>query len=216
MMIPPARLAAVHALLAERERQDSLHGFNPARPTGFGGWWWRWLDALAHHLYARAKRRGTVTWAHVLVEEVLEVLSSRAPSAAVKECRQVAAVCVKVEEALVASGQVPAGTPRLEVDDAPWTPRSGTLGPATQRLLARMEWNTPSAPAPALAAFHAYSARFPRESRTAADCQALLGAYELALSMGADPEALAKAVDPAELGATLARLTRATPAGGVQ
>lgn len=196
MPIPPARLAAVHALLAERERQDALHGFNPARPTGFGAWWWRVLDALAHRLYARAKRRGTVTWAHVLVEEVLEVLSAKTPGAAVKECRQVAAVCVKVEEALVASGQVPAGVPRLEVVAA---------------LVPMASLRTP------LEAFRTYAARLPRESRTAADCQALLGAYELALSMGADATVLREVVDPAELGATLARLTRATPpAGDVQ
>lgn len=194
--IPPARLGAVHAILAERLRQDTLHGFDAARPSGFGMRWARLLDAALHWLYERAKRRGRLTWTHTLAEEVGEVLAARTPAEAVKELREVAAVCVKVEEALVASGQVSPGPPRLEVVAA---------------LLPMASLRTP------LDAFRVYAASLPRETRTAADCQALLGAMELARRLGADADALAEVESPAELGATIARLTRAQPpAGGTQ
>jgi hypothetical protein len=44
----------------------------------------------------------------------------------------------------------------------------------------------------------------PAEERTVADCQGLLGAYELAIRLGGDPEALARVVSPMALGARLA------------
>lgn len=216
MRIPAARAVAVHAMLAERERQDRLHGFDPTRPTGFGGWWAPLLDRALHWLYERAKRRGRLTWAHTLVEEVGEVLSARTPAAVVKELREVAAVCVKVEEALVAGGIVPAPDPLcvgvLELrrhaplpgpDD--WAKEPPKQGAAVLFM--------PQAEL----AFRAYAARVPREARTVADCQALLGAMEMATLMGADPAALAAVENPAELGATIARLSRSMPpAGGVQ
>lgn len=194
--IPTARAAALLAIHTERERQDVKHGFDPTRPTGFGRWWAPLLDRALHWLYERAKRRGRLTWGHTLVEEVGEVLAARTPADAVKELREVAAVCVKVEEALVASGQVPSGEVTL-VQVAALVPIS-SLRTATE-------------------AFRRYAATMPRDSRTVADCQALLGAMNLAQMMGADMDALFAVENPAELGATIARLSRSMPpAGGVQ
>lgn len=194
--IPPARADALLAIHAERERQDLLHGFDPSRPTGFGCWWARWLDVALHWLYERALRRGRLTWAHTLVEEVGEVLSATTPSAAVKELREVAAVCVKVEEALRASGQAHVAS-RFEAGVLRLVPLAGLRIP--------------------LDAFRQYATTLPRATRTAADCQALLGAMELAQLMSADPAELTAVENPAELGATIARLSRSMPpTGGVQ
>lgn len=216
MRIPAARAVALQAVLVERERQDAKHGFDPTRPTGFGGWWTPMLDRALHWLYELAKWRGRLTWRHTLLEEVGEVLAARTTAEAVKELREVAAVCVKVEEALVAGGQWPAPDPLcvgvLELRRlAPVsTPAEWVGGPpeemGTARIVHRAEL-----------AFRAYAARVPRESRTVADCQALLGAMEMAQLMGANPAALAEVENPAELGAAIARLSRALPpAGGVQ
>lgn len=61
------------------------------------------------------------------------------------------------------------------------------------------------------AAFEDYARSLgPAEERTAADCQGLLGAYELALRLGGEPEALARVVSPMALGARLAE-ARAEP-----
>lgn len=231
--IPPARAAALLAIHAERERQDGLHGFDPTRPTGFGRWWAPLLDRALHWLYERAKRRKRLTWAHTLVEEVGEVLSARTPAAAVKELRQVAAVCVKVEEALVAAGlasppvrphvawtlvEMPAPGDCYVLTLAPRQPLTPTQEERLRSLvLSPGSLIISDGNASPLESFRAYAATLPREARTAADCQALLGAMELARLMGADAEALAHVENPAELGATIARLTRAAPpTGGMQ
>lgn len=44
----------------------------------------------------------------------------------------------------------------------------------------------------------------PPETRTVADCQGILGAYELAVRLGGDVDALARVVNPASLGARIA------------
>lgn len=50
----------------------------------------------------------------------------------------------------------------------------------------------------------------PPDERTAADCQGILGAYELAVRLGGDADALAGVVNPAALGARIAE-ARAAP-----
>lgn len=50
----------------------------------------------------------------------------------------------------------------------------------------------------------------PADGRTVADCQGILGAYELAVRLGADVDALARVVSPAALGARIAGV-RAAP-----
>ncbi len=55
------------------------------------------------------------------------------------------------------------------------------------------------------AAFEGYVLSLGRaEQRTAADCQAILGAYELAIRLGGDPETLARVASPASLGGRIA------------
>lgn len=44
----------------------------------------------------------------------------------------------------------------------------------------------------------------PAEGRTMADCQGILGAYELAVRLGGDVDALARVVSPMALGAQVA------------
>lgn len=50
----------------------------------------------------------------------------------------------------------------------------------------------------------------PRESWALADCQGILGAYEMAVRLGGDVDALARVVNPAALGARIAE-ARAAP-----
>lgn len=44
----------------------------------------------------------------------------------------------------------------------------------------------------------------PAAERTATDCQGILGAYELAIRLGGDPQSLARVVSPMTLGIQLA------------
>lgn len=199
--IPPARAAALLAILAERERQDRLHGFHPERPLGFGVWWARLLDKALHWANERARRRGRTTWALVLAEEFFEVLAARTVPEAVKELRELAALGVKVEEALVAAGRwnVPGHFFATHED--------GTVG-----LCRRADATPPSLTGAAAAeAFRQYASTFTSSPRTVADCQALLGAMELALLLGADHDALARVEQSANLGTALAALLRRKP-----
>lgn len=54
----------------------------------------------------------------------------------------------------------------------------------------------------------------PAEGRTVADCQGILGAYELAIRLGGDVDALAMVVSPVALGAQVAAKRYATAGHG--
>ncbi|MEZ7132008.1 hypothetical protein ACBR40_42295 [Nonomuraea sp. AD125B] len=96
----PGSLARVLAdVTAERAAQDARFGLQQL-PDGTGG-----ADAAARAAAAcdetdAADRAGTLTWRHILAEEVLEAFAETDPDRLRAELVQVAAVAVKWMQAL--------------------------------------------------------------------------------------------------------------------
>lgn len=88
---------------AERARQENLWGDQSHFPDGTGPALPRSFRGAAHYsreLCQLATRTGQVTWRHVLMEEVGEVLEAPAPTELRGELVQLAAVCAQWIEAI--------------------------------------------------------------------------------------------------------------------
>lgn len=93
-------IQALIAVQAERERQHAKHGVQTL-PDGAGTEPWDDVERDAARLRCdRATLAGTLTWRHVLEEEVAEALAETDPAALRAELVQVAAVAVQWIEAL--------------------------------------------------------------------------------------------------------------------
>lgn len=91
---------ALTEIAIERARQDAKWG-EQNHPDGTGGWWHEQTSAmLAREACQKAAADGTLTWAHVLREEVYEALAEHDPAKLRAELVQVAAVAVAWIEAI--------------------------------------------------------------------------------------------------------------------
>ncbi|GGP06721.1 hypothetical protein GCM10012278_31600 [Nonomuraea glycinis] len=96
----PGSLAGVLAeVAAERARQDETHGVQEL-PDGTGGGAAAAEAGTARRETDAAAGAGTLTWRHILMEEVLEALAETDPDRLRAELVQVAAVAVKWTQAL--------------------------------------------------------------------------------------------------------------------
>jgi hypothetical protein len=91
----------VREVAQERVAQDAKWG-EQNHPDGTPGMWHMvTLDPLSRRVACDgAARDGTVTWAHILTEEVAEALAERDPATLRVELLQVAAVAVAWVEAI--------------------------------------------------------------------------------------------------------------------
>ena len=82
-------------VVAERGRQDHKWGPPTDREDGTGGVVWEQLAESAKAQTDFAARAGTLTWRHILTEEVREAYAESDPVKLRAELIQVAAVAVK-------------------------------------------------------------------------------------------------------------------------
>ncbi|MGP3935066.1 hypothetical protein [Nonomuraea sp. KM88] len=105
----PGSLARVLAdVAAERAAQDARWGMQ-ILPDGTGGERAAAESGAARHATDTAARAGTLTWRHILEEEVMEAFAETEPDRLRAELVQVAAVAVKWAQAL---DRRPPGRPR--------------------------------------------------------------------------------------------------------
>ena len=90
---------ALRAVAAERERQKAIHG-QQNLPDGTGDPWDEAERDAARVRCDRATLGGSLTWRHVLEEEMAEAMAETDATALREELLQVAAVAVQWVEAL--------------------------------------------------------------------------------------------------------------------
>lgn len=96
---PPAAVTVCSQVIAERARQDAKWG-EQNHPDGTGGGYRQREAIRLRHECDNAAELGTVTYAHILEEEVAEALAEEDPIALREELLQVAAVAVAWVEAI--------------------------------------------------------------------------------------------------------------------
>lgn len=115
---------------AERGRQFAKHGDQAHLPNGTGSWYDGVLARQARAATDAAAAAGTVTFRHILLEEVHEALAEGDDEALRAELIQVAAVAVQWAEA------IDRRTPRREpITEPPYI----RLSPGLRALIARAE-----------------------------------------------------------------------------
>ena len=87
-------LRAFAAIVRERRRQDAKHGYHDM-PDGTGDATSQLYASIARQRCDERTEAGVVTWADVLLEEVLEAIAESDATALRSELVQVAAVAVK-------------------------------------------------------------------------------------------------------------------------
>ncbi|MEV0628902.1 hypothetical protein [Nonomuraea wenchangensis] len=97
--IPGSLARALGDVVAERAAQDARFGMQEL-PDGTGGAGAADRSAEARDETDEADRAGTLTWRHILAEEVLEAFAETDPGRLRAELVQVAAVAVKWVQAL--------------------------------------------------------------------------------------------------------------------
>lgn len=97
----PVTVAVVlEEVLAEVARADALHGAETDLPNGTGGEHWRRVAVMDRWTTQQATAAGTVTWLHILREEVSEAFAETDPNRLRTELLQVAAVAAKWARAI--------------------------------------------------------------------------------------------------------------------
>lgn len=85
---------------AERIRQAQLHGDQAHLPDGTGGTLRHIEASNRRNEYDQATERGTLTFRHILAEEVAEAFAETDPARLRAELVQAAAVCVQWIQAI--------------------------------------------------------------------------------------------------------------------
>lgn len=100
MVGDPALEAVLHEVSMERDRQDTLFGDQSHLPDGTGGDGYKHLAVVDRWACKMAAREGTLTWRHILHEEVSEAFAESDPEKLRTELVQIAAVACAWLQAL--------------------------------------------------------------------------------------------------------------------
>lgn len=90
----------------EMDRQDAKWGDQRQHPDGTGPDY-RGLAQMAKRETDEAARNGTLTWRHILLEEMFEAFSETDPALLIEELTQCAAVCATWINAIHSREPVP-------------------------------------------------------------------------------------------------------------
>ena len=100
MIGDPVLEAVLHEVRMERDRQDALFGDQSQLPDGTGGDGYKHLAVVDRWACKMAAEQGTVTWRHILHEEVSEAFAESDPEKLRVELVQIAAVATAWAQAL--------------------------------------------------------------------------------------------------------------------